>query len=137
MFNLRKQIAALKKENAGQERTIDLLREERDRITADNVELQEKVDRQEINMEYLRSQVAEQKATIAKQNQTIRKQSEADLLLNALQAVGIVPKPEPEIDNFARAVILQEQMAKANHRQELYSPLVQAIGGAFGQARGF
>lgn len=74
---LREQVAALKEWNGQLES-----------VAKDNAALKGEV-------KALRNQIAEQK-------KDIRKQTEADLLLNALQAVGIVPKPKG-VDHYARA----------------------------------
>lgn len=65
----------------------------------------------------LRAMVKKLTKQIATKDDTIRKQTEADLLVNALQAVGIIPKPpsgENVFDYFKKAAELQSLLADSN-----------------------
>lgn len=61
--------------------------------------------------------------------ETVRDQTEADLLLNALKAIGVIPKEEKEPDSFGEALRLQQQLALARRQSQAIS---SPSGGFFG-----
>lgn len=68
------------------------------------------------------------KAELISAKNTIRKQTEADLLLNALKAVGIIQEQKDEKpDYFAQDLALQARLGKQQRPNTL-----NALGGMFG-----
>lgn len=67
-------------------------------------------------------ELATVKSKLTKTKKLVREQTGADLLVNALIELGVVPKPTPEYDSFARQAALQQQlgssrsMAQSNYR---------------------
>lgn len=64
-------------------------------------------------------ELATVKSKLTKTKKLVREQTGADLLVNALIELGVVPKPTPEYDSFAQQAALQQQlgsMAQSNYR---------------------
>jgi len=107
-------------------RDAELLKEDYEALKAENEALSTEIRKLKTELSTaqtnaeevpeLRATVKNLKKQIATQNETIRKQTEADLLVNALQAVGIIPKPPSgeNFDHFAVDAELQSRLAYSN-----------------------
>jgi chromosome segregation ATPase len=118
------------------------LREKVEQLKFENAECQEIANGLREQVAALKGEVKALENQIAPLQKNIRKQTEADLLLNALQAVGIAPKPE-WVDHFARANELQSSLARFNsaaqqQAREFRRPVSgDNMGGLMGLGRGF
>lgn len=83
--------------------------------------------------------LSEQKAEVAKLTDKLREQTESDILLNALKAVGIIKEDKPEKpDYLAENIRLQQQLSGLGHihdHRPQYSGGIFTSGGAFGGLR--
>jgi small-conductance mechanosensitive channel len=58
--------------------------------------------------------IAQLKRELNEANEKIREQTGADLLVNALRELGVVPKPAPKYDAFAEQARLHQLLYKDN-----------------------
>lgn len=99
----------LKQEIKRLQAEVDLWKADADQAQGYSDELRQERDRLKLSLDGLQNKISEQKETISslekkikKKDKLIREQTKADLLLNALQAVGIIPEEkEKEVDHFA------------------------------------
>jgi len=93
----------------------------------------------DVKIESLKSELAKVKKEAAKTAKLVREQTGADLLVNALRELGVIP-PEKEgkkVDHFSQADILNRQMAAAQSQSSQFggygqrSSLGNLIGAGF------
>ena len=79
-------------------------------MTEKAVKLEQTLGAVEVQRKYLSGRVDELTADVKKLRKTVREQTAADLLVNALEAVGIIKNDnKPDFDYQARATQLQAQ----------------------------
>lgn len=118
---LRDRISCLEGYCSDHEKTIAELRK---RVELDAMQKDEIHD--------LNRKIGDLNKTIDDQKAIIRKQTEADILLNALQAVGIVPPPkaDPNPNYFARQKELYDQVrGLSGSGSERDNQLASIVGG--------
>jgi len=84
------------------------LQSELDRVFAELAEKQEAAVKERVELE---GEAFKLRAQLATANTKIRDQTEADLLLNALKAVGVIRDEKPQLVYFDRARQLQNQLS--------------------------
>ncbi len=109
--------------------------EREDETMAANSELRQKLkeandfaDHQQDRIKRLDGRIADLEKQVLEASKMIREQTGADLLVNALRELGVVPKPDYPLDSFKEQQRLNDQMARAQAMRNSARPL------SFGQS---
>ncbi len=116
--------------------------EREDKTMAANSELRQKLkeandfaDHQQDRIKRLDGRIADLEKQVLEASKMIREQTGADLLVNALRELGVVPKPSKEYNPFKEQQRLNDQMARAQQMRPQSMSEIRA-GNAFNQQFG-
>ena len=116
--------------------------DKQDTMLEANRELQKKINELKSDVEFEKSEVKrrdEKIKSLQKQvleaSKMVREQTGADLLVNALRELGVVPKPDYPLDSFKEQQRLNDQMARAQAMRPQSMSEIRA-GNAFNQQFG-
>ena len=126
---LRKDVKQLDRDNSFE-------RSRREEAESKQRKAEQTVREKDREIEKLNKRITKLEGDNKKQAEVIRDQTGADLLVNALRELGVVPKPEKAPDPYAEQVRLMEQMRAAappgyqGQAQHVGSGLSSLLGGA-------
>ena len=85
----------------------------------------------------VKEQLAQANKEIKDLKKLIREQTGADLLVNALRELGVVPKSEKSPDSFNEAARLQERASSLNNQSGLAQYSMRNLSGLQGYTGGY
>ncbi len=102
--------------------------DKQDTLLEANRELQIKINELKSDVKRRDEKIAGLEKQVLEASKMIREQTGADLLVNALRELGVVPKPDYPLDSFKEQQRLNDQMARAQAMRNSARPL------SFGQS---